>query len=86
MSFGFKILPFKINVFLSFAKSLISSNFFWDPVQGFSKNTWFVGTLLERLCDFRVFQVLITFWSIAHGALEFRRCFFRELNDFLTFG
>ena len=42
--------------------------------------------LLDRyLCIFsifRVFHVLITFWSIAYGALEFRLCFF---GDFSTF-
>ena len=32
---------------------------------------------------FLVFHVLITFWSIAYGALEFRWCFF---GDFSTFG
>ena len=32
---------------------------------------------------FLVFHVLITFWSIAYGALEFRCCFF---CDFSTFG
>ena len=31
---------------------------------------------------FRVFHVLIKFWSIAYGALEFRWCFF---GDFSTF-
>ena len=70
--FGF----FTVQISRFFAEIYDFEQFSWAPVQDFSKNTLLLDRYLiisyESFRFFSVFHVLIKFWSIANGALEFR--------------
>ena len=66
----FGIFTDQISLFL--AEIYDFEQFSWAPVQDFSKNTMLLERYLYIFSIFRVFHVLIKFWSITYSTLEFR--------------